>query len=136
MDLPITLADVFLIRRDLVIRRVGGSVCSYIVANSKASRSLVSRLGIYAIVSGDEWGNLATDGVSGHAVRKHGRMSAVVSGAAPEKSKQEKISEARAATILYHAGLARLAQEKYMQVFNAAVEAKAGECSGNTGCCS
>ena len=122
MDLPITLADVAFIRKDLDIRRVSGSVCSYIVANSEASRSLVSRLGIYAIVSGDEWGNHESEHRSGHAVRKHGRMSAVVSGAAPEKSKQEKISEARAATVLYHAGLARLAQARYMKVFNAAVE--------------
>jgi len=136
MDLPITLADIDLIRGDLTFRRVEGSNYSYIVVNSEASRDLVSRLGIYAIVNSTEWGNPNPDKVTSYFLRKHGRMSAIEGGAAPEKSKQDKITEARTATILYYAGMARIAQKNYMRVFNAAVEAKSDSCSGNTGCCS
>lgn len=136
LDLPITLADIDLIRGDLTFRRVEGSIYSYIVVNNEAARSLVSRLGIYAIVNHNEWGNPNPYKMPSYFLRRHGRMSATESGAAPEKSKQDKITEARTATILYYAGMARLAQKNYMRVFNAAVEAKADSCSGNTGCCS
>ena len=118
MDLPITLVDIAFIRRDITLRRVEGSHHCYVVIDSEAARSLVSRLGIYAIVSRDEWGNPEADKKSAFFLRRHGRMSAEINGGL-SKNKEALVSKAKAATLKYYADMARKAQKNYMIKFNA-----------------
>ena len=123
-DLPITFDDIRFIQYRLRFLRVPSECKAYILAESDRSRDLVHRLGLIAAVpAGEEWGSpKPVDRGLDFFVRKHGRISAKVSEAAPKKSKQELISEAKAATLMYYAGMAREAQQTYMRKFNTLTE--------------
>ncbi len=124
-DLPITMEDVdFISNSSKFFLGLSISGC-FILIDSLESSSLASRLGVYAAVSSDmpkqksTSRNIYPRHIKSYTIRKYGRMSAKVSEAAPEKSRQEKISEAKAATLKYYADMARKAQKTYMIKFNA-----------------
>ena len=125
-EFPITMEDVDIISNSLnFVQRF--REC-FILVDSLESSSLASRLGVYAAFSEDISKQEGIDDytqtvfIRSYTLRKYGRMTAKVSEAAPKKSKQEKISEAKAATLKYYADTAREAQKNYMRMFNALTE--------------
>ena len=123
-DLPITFDDIRFIKNHMRFLKMIAEDKVYIIAEYDKSMDMVYRLGLYAAVPAfEEWGSPEPVNPSnGFFVRKHGRMSAKVSEAAPKKSKQRLISEAKAATLMYYSGMAREAQKTYMRKFNTLTE--------------
>jgi len=123
-DLPITFDDIKFIKNHMRFLRMITDDNVYIIAEYDKSMDMVYRFGLYAAVPAfEEWGSPEPVNPSnGFFVRKHGRMSAKVSEAAPKKSKQGLISEAKAATLMYYSGMAREAQQTYMRKFNTLTE--------------
>ncbi len=125
-EFPITMEDVDIISNSLnfVLRLQD----CFILVDSLESSSLASRLGVYTAFSEDISKQEGIDDytqtvfIRSYTLRKYGRMTAKVSEAAPKNSKQEKISEAKAATLKYYADTAREAQKSYMRMFNALTE--------------
>ncbi len=116
-DLPLTASDLHFISSNLNFKKflLGGY---FIYVDSPQARDLVHKLGFTAIYKADDcWTQPDACKTDEYCIYKHTRMSAKMS-AASSKSKEELVSEAKAATLMYYSSVAREAQQTYMRKFN------------------